>query len=138
MTVILNCIARCVSVAVNGVYNINQLANTVNNILKEYSNGVGEKVEWIAETVAKRGAMKLKNSNLVPVLTGEYKTGWRAKKVGDKWVVHNATDYELTHLLEKGHAKVGGGRVAAKPHIGIVEQEMIKEFENEIRAVLSE
>ena len=49
-------------------------------------------------------------------------------KVDGKYVVHNKTDYQLAHLLEKGHAKVSGGRVEARPHIKPIEEEMIKEF----------
>ena len=122
--------------AIKGVYNVNQIANAVNQILKEYSNGVGEKIDVIAGTVAKRGAKKLKVAGSFKDISGDYRTGWRAKKVKGKWVVHNATDYQLTHLLEKGHALAGGGRAKAYPHIKPVEEEMIKEFEEEIRDVL--
>lgn len=56
-----------------------------------------------------------------PRKTGGYARGWRAdfmeSGAGPTSVVHNSTKPSLTHLLEKGHAKRGGGRVAAIPHI---------------------
>jgi hypothetical protein len=122
---------------VKGVYNVHQLANEINRMLKEYGNGVGEQVELLAETVAKRGANKLKLSGSFADARGKYRKGWRAKKVGTTWVVHNATDYRLTHLLENGHALAGGGRSKSFPHIRAVETEMMAEFESEIREVLS-
>ncbi|MGA4519596.1 HK97 gp10 family phage protein [Solibacillus silvestris] len=106
--------------------NINQLADEINKQLREYADGVGEEMEKVAQKVAKDGVKTLKLRS--PKLTGSYAKGWRAKKVGSVWTVHNATDYQLTHLLEKGHAKVGGGRVAARVHIQPVEEQMIDEY----------
>ena len=106
--------------------NINQLADEINKQLREYANGVGEEMEKVAQKVAKDGVKTLKLRS--PKLTGSYAKGWRAKKVDGVWVVHNATDYQLTHLLENGHAKVGGGRVGAKVHIKPVEEQMIDEY----------
>ena len=106
--------------------NINQLASEINKSLAEYANGVGEKVEEIAQKIAKDGAKQLKVKS--PELTGDYRKGWRAKKVDTAWVVHNSTNYQLTHLLEKGHAKANGGRVSARVHIEPVEQQMINDY----------
>lgn len=105
--------------------NINDLAKEINKSLAEYAHGVGEEVEKVAETVAKEGVKILKLRS--PKDTGDYAKGWRATKVNGKWTVHNKI-YQLTHLLEKGHAKVGGGRVAGQPHIAPVEEEMINKF----------
>lgn len=102
------------------------LAKEINRQLAEYANGVGEKVEIAAKQRTKEGAKRLKANS--PVLTGDYRKGWRAKKVDGKWVVYNATDYQLTHLLEKGNAKVGGGRVPAQVHIAPVEEVMMDGF----------
>ena len=62
-----------------------------------------------------------------PVDTGKYKKSWSVKNVHEDsesidLVVHSRNRYQLAHLLEHGHAKRGGGRVAAKPHIAAAEQ----------------
>ena len=43
---------------------------------------------------------------------------------------------QLAHLLEFGHAKRGGGRVAARPHIAAAEQAGIESFEQAIERSL--
>ena len=62
-----------------------------------------------------------------PVDTGKYKKSWSVKNVHEDsqsidLVVHSRNRYQLAHLLEHGHVKRGGGRVAAKPHIAAAEQ----------------
>ena len=62
-----------------------------------------------------------------PVDTGKYKKSWSVKNVREdsesiELVVHSRNRYQIAHLLEHGHAKRGGGRVAAKPHIAAAEQ----------------
>ena len=52
---------------------------------------------------------------------GAYNKGWRFSREGDKIIVYNETDYQLTHLLEKGHVIVRNkeaiGLSPAIPHI---------------------
>lgn len=62
-----------------------------------------------------------------PLDTGKYKKSWSVKNVHEDsesidLVVHSRNRYQIAHLLEHGHAKRGGGRVAAKPHIAAAEQ----------------
>lgn len=57
----------------------------------------------------------------------EYNKGWTKRKSGQKTklkgiqaVVWNEKHYQLTHLLEKGHALVKGGHTSAFQHIAPV------------------
>lgn len=106
---------------------IANLSNDITRLLRMYEHDVREEVDTAKKEVAEEAVSELRQKSPKGV-TGEYRKGWRVKKVGNKFVVHNATRYQLTHLLEKGHAKVGGGRVAARVHIRPVEQKAIDDF----------
>ena len=57
----------------------------------------------------------------------------RSKRPGSLQVtVHSKNRYQIAHLLEHGHAKRGGGRVAARPHIAPAEENGIRQLEEEI------
>jgi len=104
----------------------NDLTNEIMRVLRRYTEEVVEKVDEAAEQVANEAAEKLKSTS--PERTGKYAKSWTKTKKDGKWIVHNKKHYRLTHLLEKGHAKVNGGRVAAKVHIAPVEQVAIDDF----------
>jgi hypothetical protein len=108
--------------------NIDDLSAQIIQELQRYTNLVTEEVEVAKKEVADQTVKELKTAGSFKNMTGRYRKGWRVKKQGNKLIVHNKTDYQLTHLLEKGHAKVGGGRVRAYPHIGPAEQRAINEY----------
>lgn len=110
---------------------IDQLANEIVKGLKEYSQDVIEGIDKASERIAKNAVKELKAKS--PKKTGEYAKGWgrkTEKKFGETntIIIYNKTKPGLTHLLEHGHAKRGGGRVEGKPHIRPVEEEVIREF----------
>lgn len=113
---------------------VDGFADEMVDILRMYTQDMENSLKDSKETVAKEGVKTLKVTS--PKKTGRYRRGWRAKKVGTSWVLHNATDYQLTHLLEKGHAKVGGGRVPAYPHIGPVEDQIMIGLEKKVEKAI--
>ena len=112
--------------------NIDQLAVEIAKDLAEYSQDVVEKVNISSERVGKAAVKKLKQTS--PKKTGEYAKSWTMtteRTIGQPYrrIIHaKAPHYRLTHLLEHGHAKVGGGRVEGRPHIRPAEEEVIREF----------
>lgn len=113
----------------------NNFADQITQYLKEFTTEVEEGLEKAKEKAAKDGAKNLKATS-PRGRTGKYHKGWRAKRDGTAWVIHNATRYQIAHLLEKGHARRGGGRVPARVHIAPVEKQAIKQFEDEVEKVI--
>ncbi|EOP36188.1 HK97 gp10 family phage protein [Bacillus cereus] len=112
---------------------MNDFASDLARELQRYANVVEEGLENEIDEVADIAVGKLKQNS--PKKTGGYRKGWRKKKEGKGVVLHN-TKGQLTHLLENGHAKAGGGRVPKKVHILPVEEYVIDELPRRIeRAV---
>lgn len=110
---------------------VDELASTIMKELNDYSDEIAEKIKKSAKKVARDCASELKSTS--PEQTGEYASGWKTKVAFEnrgniRIIVHNAKKPRLTHLLEKGHAKVNGGRVAAIPHIKPAEEKAKAEF----------
>ena len=119
---------------------IDQLASEIAKELSKFSQEVVEKVNISSEKVGKAAVKQLKQTS--PKRYGNYAKSWTMKtepEVGQphKRIVHaKAPHYRLTHLLEHGHAKVGGGRVEGRPHIRPAEEEVIREFTREVEEAI--
>lgn len=121
----------------------------IQKILGTYSKELDDALYEEANRVAKEGTKKLRNVRTTyKVRTGKYNKGWRMeieKGFGTvQATIHNKTNYQLTHLLERGHDYVGRdgqrkkGAAKPYPHIAPVEQECIKEFEEKITKRIEE
>ena len=55
---------------------------------------------------------------------------------GHEVTVYSPSRYMLAHLLENGHAKRGGGRVRAIPHIAPAQDHAEQEIERELERTL--
>jgi hypothetical protein len=115
-----------------------QLSDAIMEGLEEYKNLSTDAMKEAVERTAKD--VKKEIQSKAPVRTGKYKKSWKVTKTDENseklvMTVH-AGRYQLTHLLEHGHAKRGGGRVAAIPHIAPAEADGVKKLEDEITDAL--
>lgn len=111
------------------------LAREISNALKQYVDDVKVASQEVAEKVAKSTAEELKQNSpkRARAKGGKYAKNW-TYEIGDAGatVYNKAPTYRLTHLLEKGHAKRGGGRVSGIPHIAPAEERAIQQYEQEL------
>lgn len=123
----------------NGI-DIDDLADEIMAGLMEYSDLAAETVKG---AVKKAGnVVKKEIQNNAPKDSGKYAKSFKVTKRKEtantlEVTVHSKNKYQLAHLLEKGHAKRGGGRVAAQPHIAPAEEEGIRVLREEIERGLS-
>lgn len=113
------------------------MAREIAKALTQYSTEVETDLRNAKKEVGQKAVKELRNAGSFDNRTGRYRKGWRLQKVGNNYVIFNATDAPLTHLLEFGHALRNGGRSKAYPHIKPVEQMVINDFEAIVRKELS-
>lgn len=96
----------------------------------------------LKDSVKKAGASVRKEiQENAPKDKGAYAKSWSVKTTKEtantlEVTVYSKNRYQLAHLLEFGHAKRGGGRTAAKPHIAKAEENAINILEREIDKAL--
>ena len=103
---------------------VDQLAQAVIEGLEEYNKLATDTVK---KAVKKAGTtVKNEIKGNAPRKSGRYAASWRTKTTAEfstslHVTVYSPSRYMLAHLLEHGHAKRGGGRVRAIPHIAPAE-----------------
>lgn len=113
---------------------IDDVGTEIANIIQEYTEDVSKAIEEENKNISDEAVKELRNTS--PKKTGEYAKGWSKKKQGNGYVIYNKKKPSLTHLLEHGHAKRGGGRVSGKPHIRPVEEKAIKKLEDSVIKII--
>lgn len=120
-----------------------EITGQIREMFDEYSVELKRATNNSIDVVAKESVKMLRFSS--PKKTGSYARGWGIKRERGSGgintvTVHNRTDYQLTHLLEKGHVVINGkgtyGRAPAHPHIAPVEAWAISELPAEIEREL--
>lgn len=115
------------------------LADAVMKELTEYADLAT--VDMKAAVKKAGNTVKKQIQGSAPKDTGAYSKSWSVKNTKEtskslEVTVYSRNRYQLAHLLEFGHAKRGGGRVAGRSHIAPAEEAGIKELESEIERCL--
>ena len=123
---------------------VDDLTKEIEKCLLDFIDVTDEACEKGVSETAKEAVKELRSAH--PSGSGKYGSwdkkynkGWKVmqtktdKRYHRKATVHNATDYQLTHLLEKGHALRQGGRTRAFPHIAPVAEKCEDELEKNIK-----
>lgn len=126
---------------------------------EELINGLGKYTDELTATISKKtvelsekGANELKtirkpsgSGGTATNDTGrrewnKYSKSWAVNVQGAsdyvKCTIHNKKHYQLTHLLEYGHATRNGKRTRAFPHIKQVSDKLEETYEKEIEEVI--
>lgn len=119
---------------------------TVDNLAAEIMKGLTEYKDLATadmKTAVRKAGKSVKKDIQAnaPKKTGAYSKSWTVKTTKEtseslELTVHSPKKYQLAHLLEKGHAKRGGGRTKAIPHIAPAEEKAVKELEADIKRAL--
>lgn len=120
---------------------IDNIAQTIVEGLDEYTVEVAKGVKDAVDVTAKELCENIKAD--APSRYGKYKKAMALKTSHESdyekrvtWYV-KSPHYRLSHLLENGHIKRGGGRVKAHPHIAKNEEKAMAAFEERVEEVIS-
>lgn len=119
---------------------IGEIANEIANTLSGYTVQVADGVKAAVDETMKELVADTKKD--APERSGRYKKAIASKVRYESeyekrlvWYVKKPY-FALSHLLEKGHAKRGGGRVKAYPHIEKNRENAATRFTEHVKEVI--
>ena len=118
---------------------VDALADAVMQQLDEYNELATDEMKKAVKKAGKTVKEEINAS--APVRTGRYAKSWTSRTTAEsstdiEVTVYSPSRYMLAHLLENGHAKRGGGRVRAIPHILPAEEIGEQQLEEDIAKAL--
>lgn len=121
---------------------LSNMAREMQRILDGYTSTITADTMKVVEEVGKETVEELKRTSPSGNRKkNKYKKSWKLKKEKGHVIVHN-TQYQLTHLLEKGHLR-RNGRFGTKPpltrpypHIKPAEMEAVRKLQAGIESVI--
>ena len=118
---------------------IDNLASEIMKGLMEYKNLATADMKTAVRKAGRTAKQDIQAN--APKKTGAYSKSWTVKTTKEtseslELTVCSPKKYQLAHLLEKGHAKRGGGRTQAQPHIAPAEENAVKQLESNIKRAL--
>ena len=118
---------------------IDEMSDVIMDELEKYKDLAADDLKDAVKETAKTVRKEIQAN--APVDTGKYKKSWSVKNMHEDaesidLVVHSRIRYQIAHLLEHGHVKRGGGRVAARPHIAAAEEKGEEQLVEKIKQKL--
>ena len=119
---------------------IDDMAEAIEKELMEYRELAADELKAAVKKAGRTA--KIEIGKTAPERTGAYAKSWRMKVVEENSVgigitVYSPSRYMLAHLLENGHAKRNGGRVAGERHIGPAEEHAKEQLIGDIKKALN-
>lgn len=104
---------------------VDQMAAAIGEELEKYRDLAADELKKAVKKAGRKAKSDINES--APVRTGKYAKSWKTKVTAEdsqriQVTVYSPSRYMIAHLLENGHAKRGGGRVRAIPHIKPAEE----------------
>lgn len=119
---------------------VDQMAAAIEEELNKYKELASDELKKAVKKAGNTAKSDINDS--APVRTGKYAKSWKSKVTAEdseriQVTVYSPSRYMIAHLLENGHAKRGGGRVRAIPHIGPAEEHaeevLLRDIEKALR-----
>ena len=118
---------------------IDDMAEAIEKELMEYRELAADELKTAVKKAGRTAKSEI--GKTAPERTGAYAKSWRMKvteesAVGIGVTVYSPSHYMLAHLLENGHAKRNGGRVAGERHIAPAEEHAREQLIGDIEKAL--